>query len=66
MSDYKVFNDNVEERTWEELYQDNVMLQQENQKQKEVIDKAIGYIEENTCWELRTSKLLDILKGVSE
>ena len=32
-------------------------------KQKEVIDKAIGYIQENTCWELRTSKVLDILKG---
>ena len=31
-------------------------------KQKEVIDKAIGYIQENTCWELRTSKVLDILK----
>ena len=31
-------------------------------KQKEVIDKAICYVQENTCWELRTSKLLDILK----
>lgn len=31
-------------------------------KQREVIDKAIGYIQENTCWELRTSKVLDILK----
>ena len=31
-------------------------------KQKEVIDKAICYIQENTCWELRTSKVLDILK----
>lgn len=29
MSDYKVFNDNGEERTWEELYEDNVKLQQE-------------------------------------
>ena len=35
-------------------------------KQKEVIDKAICYIQENTRWELRTSKLLDILKEVSE
>ena len=39
-------------------------LQQENKKQKEVIDKAIEYIQENTCWELRTSKILDILKEV--
>ncbi len=35
-------------------------------KQREVIDKAIGYIQENTCWELRTSKVLDILNEVSE
>ena len=41
-------------------------LQQENKKLKEVIDKAICYIQENTCWELRTSKLLDILKEVSK
>ena len=31
-------------------------------KNKERIDKAICYVQENTCWELRTSKLLDILK----
>lgn len=36
--------------------------EQQAKKQKEVIDKAIGYIQENTCWELRTSKVLDILK----
>lgn len=41
-------------------------LQEESQKQKEVIDKAICYIQENTRWELRTSKLLDILKEVSK
>lgn len=41
-------------------------LEQQCKKQKEVIDKAIGYIQENTCWELRTSKVLDILKEVSE
>ena len=34
-------------------------LQQENQKYKEVIDKAICYIQENTCWELRASKVLE-------
>lgn len=40
--------------------------EQQCKKQKEVIDKAICYIQENTCWELRTSKVLDILKEVSE
>ena len=46
MSDYRVINDNSYERTWEELYEDNVRfqkytdkLEQENQKQKEVINK---------------------------
>ena len=39
-------------------------LEQQCKKQKEVIDKAICYVQENTCWELRTSKLLDILKEV--
>ena len=40
--------------------------EQQCKKQKEVIDKAIRYIQENTCWELRTSKVLDILNEVSE
>lgn len=39
-----------------------MFLEQQCKKQQEVIDKAIGYIQENTCWELRTSKVLDILK----
>lgn len=39
-----------------------MFLEQQVKKQREVIDKAIGYIQENTCWELRTSKVLDILK----
>ena len=43
-----------------------MFLEQQCRKQKEVIDKAICYIQENTCWELRTSKLLDILKEVSK
>ena len=43
-----------------------IQLQQQCKKQKEVIDKAICYVQENTCWELRTSKLLDILKEVSK
>lgn len=43
-----------------------MFLEQQCKKQKEVIDKAIGYIQENTCWELRTSKVLDILNEVSE
>lgn len=46
----------------DELQQENKYLEQQCKKQKEVIDKAIGYIQENTCWELRTSKVLDILK----
>lgn len=41
-------------------------FEQQCKKQKEVIDKTIGYIQENTCWELRTSKVLDILKEVSK
>ncbi len=41
-------------------------LEKQVKKQKEVIDKAIEYIQENTCWELRTSKVLDILKEVLE
>lgn len=45
-----------------ELFNEMINWKEESKKQKEVIDKAIGYIEENTCWELRTSKLLDILK----
>ena len=40
-----------------------MFLERHCEKQKEVIDKAICYVQENTCWELRTSKLLDILKG---
>lgn len=47
-------------------YQAIKQLQQQCKKQKEVIDKAICYVQENTCWELRTSKLLDILKEASE
>ena len=47
-------------------YDDRLKLYELVKKQKEVIDKAIGYIQENTCWELRTSKVLDILKEVSE
>lgn len=45
-----------------ELFNEMINWKEESKKQKEVIDKAIGYIEENTCCELRTSKLLDILK----
>ena len=51
---------------FKELFNEMINWKEESQKQKEVIGKAIGYIEENTCWELRTSKLLDILKEVSE
>ena len=34
MNDYKTFNDMGIERTWEELYEDNVMLKKENQQLK--------------------------------
>ena len=44
------------------LTQKNKELEHQVKKQKEVIDKAIRYIQENTCWELRTSKVLEILK----
>lgn len=40
-----------------------MFLEQQCKKQKEVIDKAICYVQENTRWELRTSELLDILHG---
>ena len=41
-----------------------MFLEQQCKKQKEVIDKAICYVQENTRWELRTSELLEILKEV--
>lgn len=47
------------------------IVQQENKHLKEKVnqletnrDKAIEYIENNTCWDLRTSKVLEILKEV--
>lgn len=54
MSDYKVFNDNGEERTWEELYQDNVMLQLENQAYKEAIKRC--YTPEEIDFEIMSVK----------
>lgn len=45
MSDYKVFNDIGEERTWEELYEDNVMLVKYTDKLEKRIDKALDYID---------------------
>lgn len=50
-------------QTYDILLKANV---EENKQLKKVIDKAIRYIQENTCWELRTRKVLDILKEVSE
>lgn len=38
-------------------------LQQENARLKDRMNKAIEYVETNTCWDLRTSKVLEILKG---
>ena len=42
-------------------YIDN--LEQENARLKDRINKAIEYVETNTCWDLRTSEVLEILKG---
>lgn len=42
------------------------MYEEKIQKKQAIIDKAIKYIEENTCWELKTSKVLDILNEVAE
>lgn len=51
MSDYRVINDNGYERTWEELYEDNVRfqkytdeLQQENEQLKDNWNKLKDYI----------------------
>lgn len=52
--------------TFFKVAEENTRLLEQVKKQREVIDKAIGYIQENTCWELRTSKVLDILKEVSK
>lgn len=42
------------------------MYEEKIQKKQAIIDAAIKYIEENTCWELKTSKVLDILNEVAE
>lgn len=59
-----------------ELSSENLILEQQVKKQKEVIDKAIEYIENNTyfmdnlvktmIFKDFSNKLLDILKEVSE
>lgn len=57
MNDYRVINDNGYERTWEELYEDNVsfqkyteQLQQENKQLKELIDTILNWnIFKNEC-----------------
>lgn len=48
----------------EQLQRENKILKENAKHNDKVVDKAIGYIQENTCWELRTSKVLDILKEV--
>lgn len=35
--------------------------EEENEQLKEVIKEAREYVETNTCWDLRTSKMLEIL-----
>lgn len=41
MSDYKVINDNGYERSWEELYEDNVMFSKYTDKLEKQITKAL-------------------------
>ena len=50
MSDYKVLNDNGEERTLGELYEDNVMLHQENDQLKEKIEYLKNKCENKDKW----------------
>lgn len=52
--------------TFFKVAEENTRLLEQVKKQREVIDKTIEYIQENTCLELRTSKVLDILNGVLE
>lgn len=64
MSDYRVFNDNGYERTWEELYEDNVsfqkyidkleqenkiLLEQENKILKDKLSKIETLIISHNC-----------------
>ena len=56
MSDYRVINDNGYERTWEELYEDNVRfqkytdkLEKENKELKEQLSKIETLIINHNC-----------------
>lgn len=62
MSDYRVINDNGYERTWEELYEDNVRfqkytdkLEQENKQLKKDIKNIIRILEKN-CDDLEATE----------
>ena len=62
MSDYRVINDNGYERTWEELYEDNVRfqkytdkLEQENKQLKDNWNKLKEYIRETKLKEFEKS-----------
>lgn len=46
MSDYRVFNDNGYERTWEELYEDNVRFQKYKDKLENQQKEFIEYLED--------------------
>ena len=43
------------------LQEENKSLQSQLKAKEEVIKEAREYIETNTCWDLRTSKILEIL-----
>lgn len=62
MSDYKVFNDTGVERTWEELYEDNVLLQHENSQLKMRIEK-IKHILNN---QMDYREFVDIVNAIEE
>lgn len=64
MSDYRVFNDNGYERTWEELYEDNVSfqkytdkLEKENQELKKQLEnkyEKVGTLTSELLYEENT------------
>lgn len=80
MSDYKVINDNGYERTWEELYEDNVWfhkyadkLEKENQELRQIINKAMNLVNNEIyknrcncryCNDYYLKEMKDILKEV--
>ena len=65
-SEIRAYEDTVEQlRKDIDTYQKTLdEVTSEKMDLEEKINEVIEYIQENTCWELRTSKILDILKEV--